>query len=374
MNDKPRSHSGLRKALLLALPVCAAVVFLAGLQTEQAIRFALGTPRLRGIFCLVFLLGAVLFLIHEAVDPPWKRPWIKRCVGYFCCWYLYDLPAAAVWYPVCRLFSLPEAVSAAGTGVIAAVALLVVPVGHWYAGRIRTREYTLSLGGRTEYRAALFSDLHLGAYVGAKQTEKAVRAVNALRPEMVLIAGDLLDDDNRFLDDAGATEQVCRLLRSLKAPGGVFFVPGNHDPSVEDPRFLSFLGKSGITLLHNARYDTDRFTLVGRSDAARNARTPLAGILEDAIPAKPLLVLDHDPCGIPEAVRQDAALVLCGHTHAGQLFPATLLTKWFCGRRFFYGHQRFGSTQAVITSGAGFFNLPIRVGSSSEVVSLRLLL
>lgn len=374
MNENVRTHSGLRKALLLGLPVCAVLVWIAGLQTDNAIFFALGLPWLRGIPRLGILLGAVLFLIHEAIDPPWNRPWIKRWVGFFCCWYLYYLPVAAMWYPICRFTSLPEAVSAAGTAAAAVGALLVVLMGHWYAGRVRTTEYTVRLTGETEYRAALFSDLHLGAYVGAEQVEKVVRAVNTLRPEVVLIAGDLMDDDNRFLEDGAATVQVSRLLRTLKAPGGVFFVPGNHDPQVEDPRFLAFLRDSGITLLHNAWLELDRFTLVGRSDAARNERSSLVEILENTAPKKPLLVLDHDPCGIPETAAQGAALVLCGHTHAGQLFPGTLLTKWYCGRRYFYGHERFGNTQAIITSGAGVFNLPIRVGSSSEVVSLRLLL
>ena len=67
-----------------------------------------------------------------------------------------------------------------------------------------------------------------------------------------------------------------------------------------------------------------------------------------------------------------ASLVLCGHTHRGQFFPATIFTRWANGRRFFYGRESFGRTEAVISSGAGFFQLPMRIGTDSEVVEIRL--
>ena len=87
---------------------------------------------------------------------------------------------------------------------------------------------------------------------------------------------------------------------------------------------------------------------------------------------KPVVVIDHNPLGIEEGVEADVALLLCGHTHKGQFFPATLFTKWFYGARGFYGHFQTGKIHSVVTSGAGYFQLPIRIGTNSEIVVMHL--
>lgn len=58
--------------------------------------------------------------------------------------------------------------------------------------------------------------------------------------------------------------------------------------------------------------------------------------------------------------------VLCGHTHKGQFFPATLFTKWAYGRRGFYGHFQTGETHSVVSSGTGYFQLPVRLGRTAK--------
>ena len=87
---------------------------------------------------------------------------------------------------------------------------------------------------------------------------------------------------------------------------------------------------------------------------------------------KPVVVLDHDPQGIREAETVQADLVLCGHTHRGQFFPMNLFTKLSLEKGFYYGYTRRGKTQAVISAGTGFHQMPIRIGSDSEIVDLHL--
>ena len=72
--------------------------------------------------------------------------------------------------------------------------------------------------------------------------------------------------------------------------------------------------------------------------------------------------------GIGEGVEQNADLVLCGHTHKGQFFPATLFTKLAYGARGFYGHTITGHTHSIVSAGAGYFQLPMRIGTNSELV------
>ena len=73
------------------------------------------------------------------------------------------------------------------------------------------------------------------------------------------------------------------------------------------------------------------------------------------------------------AVRCGADLVLCGHTHRGQLFPVTLFTKWAYGAERFWGHHQLGKTHVMVSAGCGVFQLPVRVGTDNEVVSIDLL-
>ena len=67
-----------------------------------------------------------------------------------------------------------------------------------------------------------------------------------------------------------------------------------------------------------------------------------------------------------------ADLVLCGHTHRGQMFPVTLFTQWAYGAKRFWGQHQFGQTHAIVSAGCGVFQLPIRLGTDNEVVSIDL--
>ena len=113
--------------------------------------------------------------------------------------------------------------------------------------------------------------------------------------------------------------------------------------------------------------------IVGRDDILGNpARKGISELFAGVGTEKPKIVIDHNPLGIEDAVKAGAALILCGHTHKGQFFPATLFTKWAYGRRGFYGHFQTGETHSVVSSGTGYFQLPVRLGTNSEVVVLHI--
>ncbi len=79
-------------------------------------------------------------------------------------------------------------------------------------------------------------------------------------------------------------------------------------------------------------------------------------------------MLDHNPGGIKEAIENKVSLVLCGHTHKGQFFPATLFTRFAYGKKDFYGYAQREETQSIVSAGAGYFQMPMRIGSDSEIV------
>ena len=101
-------------------------------------------------------------------------------------------------------------------------------------------------------------------------------------------------------------------------------------------------------------------------------RKSLAEILPKERGKKPEIVLDHNPGGIEEAIKNKVALVLCGHTHKGQFFPATFFTRRAYGKKDFYGFAKREETQSIVSAGTGYFQMPMRIGSNSEIILIEI--
>lgn len=256
------------------------------------------------------------------------------------------------------------------------LALALTGYGFAHAKKLRVRTYPIPLaggeGGGAEKTVVLLSDLHVGSYVDIKQLRKIVSAVNRVGADMVVMAGDTFDQDAFDRCDLAA---VKRELQALEPRGAVYAVLGNHDPRSSRREIRAFFREAGIRLLVDDCAETEDFLVVGRDDILGNPhRRDLGELLGDRAVGKPVMVVDHNPLGIDDGVGLGADLVLCGHTHKGQFFPATVFTKLAYGPRGFYGHFRTGRTHSVVSSGAGFFQLPVRLGTDSEIVVLRVTL
>ena len=129
-------------------------------------------------------------------------------------------------------------------------------------------------------------------------------------------------------------------------------------------------------MLNDCGMILDPLIVLGRNDALSvcepDRRRPLSLIASSYPHYRPLIVVDHNPQGIDEAAAYGADLVLCGHTHRGQMFPVTLFTQWAYGTKRFWGQHQFGQTHAIVSAGCGVFQLPIRLGTDNEVVSIDL--
>lgn len=276
------------------------------------------------------------------------------------CLLLFDAVRAIFGLQDARLYLIPLALGVAVSGY-----------GFAHAQKVYTKAYTLAVqGGKRKLTAALISDIHAGSYVNRKQLHKIVDAVNGLEPDLVLMAGDTFDQDAfGHCDMEGVREELLR----LRPKGQVYAVLGNHDPKSTDPEVRAYFASAGIRLLVDACAETEDFVLAGRDDILGNPeRRSLQDLLSGVDTKKPVLVIDHNPLGIDEGIQAGAALVVCGHTHKGQFFPATYFTRWAYGDRGFYGHTQTGSTHSVVSSGAGYFQLPVRIGTNSEVVALHI--
>lgn len=256
--------------------------------------------------------------------------------------------------------------------------LLLTGYGVWNAYHFRVKEVTLPISGLTrEIRAVHLTDIHLGNSRGKKELERIVRITNELRPEIIFNTGDLFDSKTHF----NGNEDVLDAFQTITVPH--YFVFGNHDEQVGLRQVLRRAEERGVTLLMNevAHYGELQIASLNnmRADSrsfdihAVNDSTSIEGVLKnmEIDPERPLIVLHHRPDGISYMAEAGADLLLTGHTHAGQMFPFTLIAKWMFG--YNKGLYQYEEMKIYVSQGLGTFFSPIRFGTQSEITLLRLL-
>jgi predicted MPP superfamily phosphohydrolase len=250
-------------------------------------------------------------------------------------------------------------------------ALLTSVYGLINAARIRVTRITVPLPylppawqGRT---VALVTDLHLGQIRGPAFLRRVLSRLRALRPDAVLISGDLFD---------GSPVGVDRLLadwEGFSADRGVFYVTGNHDEFAEREIYLRAAERVGIRVLNNEKVVSEGLQIVGVHDSEAEQPEVLRQVLRRAEidPRRPSILLAHRPVNLAVAEAEGISLQLSGHTHSGQFWPWNLVVARIYGR-FAHGLSRLGRLQVYTSSGVGSWGPPLRVGTKSEIVLIRL--
>jgi len=256
--------------------------------------------------------------------------------------------------------------------VLGIVALILVG-GILAAVHPRVRRLDLTIekkaGTLERLNIVMVSDIHLGAFYGDGHLKKIVAKINGLKPDIVLLAGDIVD----MVVSPGEEDKMVVTLQAIQASLGVFAVTGNHEYYGGLAKNLAYLSKAKVVVLQDefAKID-EAFYLVGRKDrsASRmgNDRKPLGEIMRRMDKSLPIFLMDHQPFHLEEAEQSGVDLQVSGHTHAGQLFPINLFNQRMYEQN--WGYWRRGKTQYYITCGVGTWGMPVRTGSVSEIVQL----
>jgi predicted MPP superfamily phosphohydrolase len=216
--------------------------------------------------------------------------------------------------------------------------------------------------GHAGYTIVQISDIHVGPTIGRAFIEQLVARVNALKPDLVAITGDLVDGSVAELGPLVAP------LRDLRAKDGVFFCTGNHEyySGVED--WLRYLPTLGVRVLSNAHVRLDAFDLAGVDDWS--ASPDIARALDGRDASRALVLLAHQPKQILEAEKLGVGLQLSGHTHGGQLFPFNYLVH--LQQPYVAGLHRHGDAMIYVSSGTGYWGPPMRLGAPAEITVIEL--
>lgn len=253
-----------------------------------------------------------------------------------------------------------------------AASVLWLGAGYLLCTQVRQTEYSLQTDktlGRL--KIALIADCHLGTTFDGEGFAEHLRTIEAQEPDLLVIAGDFVDDASCRAD----LERACRALGEMDLPYGVWYVYGNHDAGYFRGRDFTAaeleeaLLSNGIRVLRDEAALVDgRFYLVGRQDRSRGERETMEELLEGLDRDKYMIVLDHQPNDYEAEAASAADLVLSGHSHGGQLIPITYVGEWFGLLDRTYGYERREGTDFIVTSGISCWEILFKTGTYSEYV------
>ena len=262
------------------------------------------------------------------------------------------------------------------TGVIAILAVTVyLGIGWFNAHNVSRTTYEVKTektvaDGRL--RIVLFADSHIGTTFSGAELADYVRRINEEMPDIVVIAGDFVDDGTTKEDLVAA----CRSLSGLKATYGVYYVYGNHDKGYYNNRaytpeeLAAEIRGAGVTILEDevARI-ADSVSIVGRKDRGeRSGRKDIAELVKDVAATDFTIVLNHQPNDYDAESAAGVDLVLSGHTHGGQLLPLGPIGRLFGANDRTYGTETRQSTTFIVTSGISDWEIDFKTGTFSEYV------
>lgn len=344
-------------------------------------------PRLRrvfwGLLVLIFVLFSIALLIHRRFEADWMSAVMNGSVYIF----FSTMYATAVVVGVnilryidartLKLYASARPAVKQGVKVIAFIAALAVffttmVIGHRNVRypRVMYQKYTVKRlvpeGAQPEKRMRLvfFSDLHIGEAMTPDYIARAVKLIQDQQPDLILCGGDFIDHRAVYAYDP----RVMASLRSLHAPLGVYYVLGNHEYRDDLEANIRWVSEVGGTLLRDsiAFPGNGPLTLIGRDDWVNGNRKPFEVIANEADPLRgPVVLMEHTPASIDSIGDSPVDLILCGHTHGGQIWPGQLMVWWRYG--MVSGTRPVGEREVCISSGIGSAGATYRVGTRSEI-------
>lgn len=255
-----------------------------------------------------------------------------------------------------------------GFWIASVVVCAVLAYGYWNYRHPRVVKLELEVdrpieGGAMRIVAA--SDIHLGEGTGRDALRRYVEMINAQSPDVVLIAGDLIDNSVvPVMRDA-----MCEEFDSIDAP--IYMSAGNHEYISGLQRVEELLSDTPIRLLRDSiAVLPNGVQVIGRDDRSNRHRESLSALVAKADAASPIIVLDHQPYNLDESEKLGIDLQISGHTHRGQVWPLNWLTDRMYEQS--YGYRCWSNTHIYVSSGLSLWGPPFRIGTRSELVVIDL--
>lgn len=343
--------SGLRKAYFWAFWLLAMSFVVGRILEKVYLSYLSDFFTWAGSFWLAAMLYFLLIVI--SID-------LLRVLNYFVPFITKILPEAILSRPYFLTIAVATAV------------FLLIFAGHLNALLPRTERITINIPKespqKSQLRVAMVSDIHLGTIISKTRLQKMIDHLNSVEPDIILIPGDLVDEDLAPV----ISQNLGALFGQLKAPLGVYASTGNHEYIGGANMAVSYLLKHNIHVLRDtAKQILPNVYIIGRDDIESNrfagqTRKSLKEITAQIPDSAIKIVLDHQPRAYQEAADAKTDLILSGHTHHGQLWPLNYITQAMFPVS--WGYAQFDQMHAYVSSGIGTWGPPVRLGNRPEVV------
>ncbi|MBR1944755.1 MAG: metallophosphoesterase [Alphaproteobacteria bacterium] len=318
------------------------------------------------VFLIFGLIGLAINFINAVV-----------CAIYFA---LIWLVSDAVFFVVEKIRHKPfEKYFAGMFAIVASIAALSC---GWYLNHnVWQTTYVIETDKNVkDMKIIMFADSHMGTTFRAEGFARHIAAMQAQNPDMVIVAGDFVDDDTNRADMIATS----KALGEMKTTYGVYFVFGNHDKGYYGPAHRGFSGqelvaeleKNGVHVLTDeTELVDDMFYVIGRRDFSvekeqGGKRKSMSELVKNLDQSKYMIVADHQPTDYKNQAAAKVDLVLSGHTHGGQLFPFNSVGKWIGANDRVYGHEKRDDTNFIVTSGLSDWAIKFKTGCKSEYVTV----
>ena len=337
-------------------------------------------------YLALFLFLALSYIIGRVLERIWLSVvsdifvwigsfWLAMMFYFFLIVVVIDLARLVNhWLPFFQLISdnytkLKQTTLLTSVGIV----LVIILYGYINACSFRVRNLNLTIPKQANIKTikiAAASDIHLGTIVGRKRFCKIVNKINELNPDLILLPGDIVDEDLAPV----IRENLGDALLHLKSKFGVYAITGNHEYIGGVEPAVKYLEEHGVTVLRDSVVKiNESIYIVGREDRSirqfsGKQRKSLIELTRQVDKNFPIILMDHQPFGLNEAEENGFDLQLSGHTHHGQIFPINFITNEVYEKS--WGYLKKGNTHIYVSCGVGTWGPPVRLGSRPEILNI----
>jgi uncharacterized protein len=345
---------------------------------------------IRKIYLYIFILVSLSFIIGRVLERFYQCPlsdifvwigsfWFAAILYFLILILIFDITrsinTSAPIYPAFATFNYEKTKQIVFLFSVLLVGGLLL-YGYYNAKNIKITKLDISLsknaGELKELKIAMLSDMHLGNIISNSRLEEIVEKTNSLNPDIILLAGDIVDEDLGPV----IKNNLGEMLRNFKSKYGTYGITGNHEYIGGVEEACSYLNEHNITMLRDTAIKIDNsFYLIGREDRdisrmTNKRRKSLAEILKEVDKTVPLVLMNHQPSELDETIKNEIDVQFSGHTHHGQLFPLNYITNIVF--EISKGYLKKGQTHFYVSNGVGTWGPPVRIGNSPEIVEINI--
>ncbi len=251
---------------------------------------------------------------------------------------------------------------------------LIFTYGYFNIRNVIRTDYTVTTEKNIEkdFRVLLITDSHYGTIFQSEKLKELKAEMDTVGADIVILAGDIVDEST----SKEQMKEIFKEFGSIQSTYGVYFTYGNHDrqrysmdSEYTEEELKVAIESAGIHLLHDDVMEVmEGVTIIGREDYGRDGKDRMAidDLVKQVNSEDYLILADHQPMEYEKNAAAGIDLMVSGHTHAGQIFPAGAIMTLFHTSDQCYGITKEGNMQAVTTAGIAGWGYPIRTERHSE--------